>query len=114
MSLKPVLERYTARTLTHLDLDFDEEPSNENDHFIESLRQLQALRHLRIQTDVLIDYRSRHEELDEPVDLLTILPASIETLILFFPAEEVPVKFTLKDLPKEKKRVSAESEDLCL
>ena len=100
MSLKSVVEDYTARTLTPLDLGFDEEPSNENEHFIGSLRQLQVLQHLRIQIDVLIDFRTRHEDLDEPVDLLPILSASIETLILFFPAEEVPVTFTLKELGK--------------
>ena len=102
MSLKSFVEDYTARTLTHLDLGSDEEHSNGNEHFIGSLRQLQVLQHLRIQTDVLIDYRSRHEELDEPVDLLPILPVSIETLILFFPAEELPVTFTLKVLRKRR------------
>ena len=50
MSLKSVLEQYTARTLTHLDLRFDEESSNESEDFIGSLRQLQ------IQSDVFIDY----------------------------------------------------------
>ena len=101
-SLKSVLEQYTARTLTHLDLGFDEESSHENEHFIGSLRQLQVLRHLRIQTDVFIDYRSRHDDLNEPVDLLPLLPASIETLILLSPTKEVPVKFTLKGLTKKR------------
>ena len=52
---------------------------------------------------MFIDYRSRHEKLDEPVDLLPVLPASIETLILFSSAEEVPVTFTLEDLRKKRK-----------
>ena len=103
MSLKLVLEQYTARTLTHLDLGFDEEPSDENEHFIGSLRQLQVLRHLPIQINMFIDYGSRHEDPDESVDLLPILPVSIETLILFSPAEEVPVTFTLEGLRKKRK-----------
>ena len=102
MSLKSVLEQYTASTLMHLDLGFDEESSDGNEHFIGSLRRLQVLRHLRIQSDVFIDYRSRHNDLDEPVDLLPILPVSIETLILFSPTKEVQVTFTLKGLRKKR------------
>ena len=102
MSLISVLEQYTARTLMHLDLGFDEESSNVNEHYIGSLRQLQVLRHLRIQSDVFIDYRGRRDDFDEAVDLLPLLPASIETLILFSPMEEVRVAFTLKCLRKKR------------
>ena len=105
MSLKSVLEQYTAHTLTHLDLGFDEESSNDNEHFIGSLRQLQVLRHLRIQSDFFLDYRSRHEDLDEAVDLLPVLPASIETLILFSPMKEVQIIFTLRDIRNKRKDI---------
>ena len=105
ISLKSVLEQYTAHTLVHLDLGFDEESSNDNEHFIGSLRQLQVLRHLRIQSDFFIDYRSRHDDLDESVDLLPRLPASIETLILFSPTKDVQLTFTLRDIRNKREEL---------
>ena len=102
MSLKSILEQYAARTLTYLNLKAKR--SARNGHgFIGSLRQFQVLQKIRIQADVFIESISRYEGLDEPVDLLPLLPASIETLILIAPVEGKEVAFTLKELQIKRK-----------
>ena len=98
MSLKNSLEQHTARTLTHLDLDFNGCALDEDAQFIGSLRQLQVLQHLRIQPNMFIKYGNSREGLIQLVDLLPLLPASIETLTFLFPAEDLPVTFTLDEL----------------
>ena len=98
MSLKKSLEQHTARTLTHLDLDFNGCALEEDAQFIGSLRQLQVLRYLRIQPNMFINYANSHGGLIQLVDLLPLLPASIETLTFLFPAEDLPATFTLDEL----------------
>lgn len=78
-----------------LDLNFGEESCNENEAFIESLRQLQILGHLRIQSDVLIV---------AAVVTITMMNhwtcfqcfQPLSRFILFSRAKVVPVMFTQK------------------
>ena len=99
MSLKPILEQHTASTLTHLDLDFNGFRSNEAGAFIGSLRQLEKLQHLRIQASMFVLSDRCRNRL---VDLLPLLPASIETLTLFSQGEDQFVTYTLDDLREKR------------
>lgn len=99
ISLKAVLEQYAVRTLTHLDLGFNEREIG----FIGSLRQLPSLQHLRIHAEMLVDKLDCPERLRQPVDLLPLLPASIETLNLHSPWASLNTTFTMDQLGKKRK-----------
>ena len=95
ISFKNVLEQYSARTLTHLDLDFKDTSWELRGRSIGSLSRLRALKHLRIEPSIFIDD-------DSPglVDLLSLLPFSVETLAL---VALTIYKFTLRELRSKKK-----------
>lgn len=99
INLKAVIEQYAARTLTHLDLGFN----GYRLQFIGSLRQLPSLQHLRIQADMFVDYVLDRECLRQSVDLLPLLPASIEYLNLHCPWGRSSATFTMDDLGKKRK-----------
>lgn len=100
MSLKKVLEQYAARTLTHLDLDFNN-ALDDAGRYIGSLRQLEVLKDLHIHANMLIDY-SQLGDLHLLVDLIPLLPASIETLTLLNRAEDLLATFTLLELHEKR------------
>ena len=114
MALKLVLQTYAAGTLTyldlnfngyaltHLDLDFNGDGLDGNGRFVGSLRQLHALQHLRIQASMFINYASHQGDLPESVDLLPLLPASLETLTLLSAVEDILVMFTLYELSEKR------------
>lgn len=96
--IKAVLEQYAARTLTHLDLGFGAYRVG----FIGSLRQLSSLQHLRIQAEMFVEHTDYPHSLRR-VDLLPLLPASIETLNLHCPWARSWATFAMNDLGKKRK-----------
>ena len=72
ISLKNVLEQHSARTLTHLDLDFKDTSWELRGRSIGSLSRLRAHKHLRIEPSIFIDDDSLGL-----VDLLPLLPSSL-------------------------------------
>ena len=95
LSLKHVLEQHSARTLTHLDLDFNVHNWVHRGRSIGSLSCFRALKHLRVAASIFID-----EVSPQIVDLLPLLPSSLETLILLPQAVDT---FTLGGLRSKKK-----------
>ena len=93
MGLKKVLEQYTKDTLTHLELKFEEIHPQSQKRFIGSLRWMKSLRHLRLQASMFIDYSVGHKDPKRPVDLLPLLPASLETLTLHHQPQDVVVTY---------------------
>lgn len=104
-SLKKVLEQFTAHSLTHLDLSGPRYPVNDNAPFIGSLRRFKKLKHLRVQCNVFINYTSESADLPghRLVDLLPLLPASLETFNLLPQATRAEVTYTLDKLRKKRK-----------
>lgn len=102
MGLKNTLEQHTAHTLTHLDLKISGYDFNHHTRFIGSLRQLEVLKHLRIQGVMFVDYSSGLAYLHRLVDLLPLLPVSIETLTLLPQADVRTVTYTLNQLREKR------------
>ena len=98
MSFKETLGQYAAHILTHLDLDFG---VWRIPRFVGSLRQLQMLKHLRIQGNTFQQYLPLPED-SSIVDILPFLPASIETLTLLPQDEDPTTTYTLNELPKKR------------
>lgn len=99
LNLKAVLEQYAARTLTHLDLGYNRYRIG----FIGSLRHLPCLQHLRVQADMFVDRVGDLKCVRQLVDLLPLLPASIENLDLHCPWGRSLATFTMDDLGKKRK-----------
>ena len=100
MSFKETLAQYAAHTLTHLELDFGMGMGTFL-RFVGSLRQLQTLKHLRIQGNMFQQHLNWPEE-TSIVDILPFLPASIETLTLLPQDEDPTTTYTLNELPKKR------------
>ena len=105
MSLKNVLEKFNAHSLTHLDLSFRGFPDNDNARFMGSLRLFQKLKHLRVEGKSFDMYTSETREFpgQRLVDLLPFLPASLKTLTLLPQPADAKVMYTLYELRKKRK-----------
>ncbi len=101
--LKRALEQHTSPTLTHLKLSFNGCPFDDGRRFVGSLRRLRMLEHLRIQGNMFVDHSAGHGDPHRRVDLLPLLPASIQTLILLPQSENPTVTYTLDELRTKRK-----------
>ncbi|KAL9063369.1 MAG: hypothetical protein Q9161_009494 [Pseudevernia consocians] len=102
LSLKRILEQHCSKTLTHLDFNLINPSFDGQNRFIGSLRGLRVLKHLRIQGNMFIKPSAWLKKLYLLLDLLRVLPASIESLTLLREEQGPCITYTFHELRKKR------------